>query len=541
MRRAFLNRVITALIVSGAVACGQATPPAPAANAAEIAAPATLGLRTVPLASFTTAEPTVRAQMEARRAALDTAIANPSDTRALAEAYGALGMLLHAATAFDGAEACYRNAQQLVPDEPRWPYYLAQLFRSRGPVDEAVRWFERTRVLRPRDVATLVYLGDAYLSQGQPTLASPVFDEALALAEPSAAAHLGAGRAALARRDFAAAVPHLERALALEPGASGIHYPLAMAYRGRGELQKAEAQLALKGDVDPRPPDPLMRELDVLLESAEAYNLRGGAELAAGRWAEAAALFRKGLEIRPSDPSLRHRLGTALAQMGDGPGAVNAFETVIRSNPDFARAYFSLGVLAAEARQFDIAIRQFQAALQQESGYVEARVQLAWALARSGRPGEALPHFEQATALEPTHYEAMFGSAMAYIQLQRYREARDRLVASLTLYPDQAVLKHALARLLAAAPDDRVRDGRRAKALVDELLKGGQSLELGETTAMMLAETGDFPKALLLQRDLITGAERANLSALLPRLRNNLARYERREPCRVPFSDEELR
>ena len=287
--------------------------------------------------------------------------------------------------------------------------------------------------------------------------------------------------------------------------------------------------------------DQLDRELDVLLESAEAYNLRGGAELAAGRWAEAAALFRKGLEIRPSDPSLRHRLGTALAQMGDGPGAISAFEGVIRSNPDFARAYFSLGVLAADARQFEVAIRQFQAALQQEPGYVEARVQLGWALARSGRPGEALTHFEQAIALEPTHYEAMYGTAMAYVQLRRYRDARERLRASLELYPDQAVLKHALARLLAAAPDDGVRDGRRAKALVDELLTGGQSLELGETTAMMLAETGDFPKAILLQRDLITGAERANLQGLLPRLRTNLARYERHEPCRVPFSDDELR
>jgi hypothetical protein len=37
-------------------------------------------------------------------------------------------------------------------------------------------------------------------------------------------------------------------------------------------------------------------------------------------------------------------------------------------------------------------------------------------------------------------------------------------------HPEQPVFAHALARLLAAAPDDRVRDGRRALELAEELL-----------------------------------------------------------------------
>jgi hypothetical protein len=36
----------------------------------------------------------------------------------------------------------------------------------------------------------------------------------------------------------------------------------------------------------------------------------------------------------------------------------------------------------------------------------------------------------------------------------------------------------ALARLLAAAPNDHVRDGRRALTLVDQLVKGPQTIEL---------------------------------------------------------------
>lgn len=539
-------------VIVASTACGRETAPPPAnvsstaaqsapVGATALTAPAGFDLRAVTLPDFSSAASTVRSQVDTRRAAVTAAIARPDDRAGLAAAYGELGRVLMAATYFEPAEACFVNAAQLAPTDVRWPYYLGHVFRSRGPVDQSVRWFEQARQLQPDDVATLAWLGDGYLAQGKPEAAEPLFARALALNPNAAAAHFGAGRTALARRDYATAVGHFERALALDPRATGIHYPLAMAYRGRGDLAKAESELTIKGDVEPRPADPLMREIDTLLESAEAYNVRGGAELSAGNWAAAADAFRKGLELRPTDPSLRHRLGTALAQMGDGPGAVAAFERVIADHPEFARAYFSLGVLAADTGQFEAAVRQFQQTLKYEPGYVQARVQLGWALARSGRPGESLAHFEQALAMEPTHYEAAYGYAMALVRLQRYVEARDRLAATVALYPGQPVLMHALARLLAAAPDDRVRNGRQAKALVDRLLPGGQTLPLGETTAMMLAELGEFSQAVLLQRDLIAGAQRGNLTAALPRLTANLQRYERGEPCRTPFTDDELR
>ena len=49
---------------------------------------------------------------------------------------------------------------------------------------------------------------------------------------------------------------------------------------------------------------------------------------------------------------------------------------------------------------------------------------------------------------------------------------------------------HALARLLATSPDEKVRDGRRAMDLVQQMLQRGRSIELGETYAMALAELG---------------------------------------------------
>jgi tetratricopeptide (TPR) repeat protein len=168
-----------------------------------------------------------------------------------------------------------------------------------------------------------------------------------------------------------------------------------MAYRGQGDLSRASAQLAQKGDIEPRPIDPLMRQLDELLESAEAYNVRGGRELEAGNWPAAVDDFRKGLALRPSDSSLRHRLGTALYQMGDAAGAEEQFREVVRTSPEFAKAHFSLGlVLAAAGRQRE-AIESFSNALAHDGGYVQARLQLANALSHSGRAREALPEYQR--------------------------------------------------------------------------------------------------------------------------------------------------
>jgi tetratricopeptide (TPR) repeat protein len=534
--------VAVAVCVSFMVACSSSSSmPKGSASSPVVEPPPGLGLQAVSLPDVSHMQATVRQQMETEFAALRTAIEKRDASHdALAVAYGNTGKLLMAATLLDAAEACYANAERLAPQDRRWSYYLGQIYKGRGPVEKAVASFERARRLAPDDVPTMIALGNAYLAAGNSDAADELFAAAIAAQPRLAAARFGAGRAALAKRDYRRAVDQLNQALALEGQATSIHYPLAMAYRGLGDVQQSEAHLALQGKIDPRAFDPLMRDIDTLLESAEAYNIRGGAELDAGHWDAAAALFRKGLELDPNEPSLRQRFGTALFQMGDKQGAAQQFEQVLRTSPDYARAHFSLGVLLNEARQYPEAIDHFRAALKTDPHYVEARVQLAGVLARSGHPGEAIEHYAEALRAEPGNADAAFGRAMSFIRLRRYGEARDALVEGMKSHPDQANFAHALARLLAAAPDDRVRDGRQALKLIDQLVKGQQSIELAETTAMALAEAGRYGEAVGVQRDALTAATSAGLSEVSRRISENLRLFENRKPCRVPFSDAEL-
>ena len=130
---------------------------------------------------------------------------------------------------------------------------------------------------------------------------------------------------------------------------------------------------------------------------------------------------------------------------------------------------------------------------------------------------------------------------MTLVRLERYEEARTRLSADSERYPDHPLFAHALARLLSAAPDDQVRDARLAQQLIERLLEQQQTIELGETTAMMLAELGEYGQAAAVQRDVLAAAQQAGLAGgVVARLEVNLARYERGEPCRTPWTPEEL-
>jgi tetratricopeptide (TPR) repeat protein len=345
---------------------------------------------------------------------------------------------------------------------------------------------------------------------------------------------------ALARKDYADAVRQFEALLAADKNAAAVHYPLAMAYRGLGDLKKAEAHLAERRDGDIAPPDPLIEELRGLVESVAAYERRGTEALNSGDWATAVAQFRKGLAIKPTDPALRHRLGTALAQTGDTSGAVEQFEQVVRTSPQYARAHYSLGILDQASGRPQKALDRFTAAVQSDPDYVEARLALAALMRRSGRALASIEHYQHVLKVDPRVPDAAFGYAMALVSLGRYQEARDRLSKGTVSYPDHTGFPHALARVLAAAPDARVRDGQRAMALMKPLLDQQQTLELGETMAMTLAEVGQYQEAAAFQRSVIAAAERSGLGDLARRMTDNLRLYERRQPCRTPWREGEL-
>jgi tetratricopeptide (TPR) repeat protein len=453
-------------------------------------------------------------------------------------------MLLHVAEYLEAAAPAYRNAERLQPRDPRWPYYLAHVYRDEGRIAESMAAFRRALELAPDDVATLVWLGRMHLDQGEPAQAEPLFQKAQALAPQAVAAHVGLGQAALAKQDYQGAAKLLESALAIDPTAASVYSPLAMAYRGLGQIAKAESLAALWNNTEIPVPDPRRMELDTSLRSGLAYELRGVQALDSGDYAAAATLFREGLEYAPGNSalsrSIRHKLGTALALGGDAAGATREFEETVRLAPrgalddPAAKASYSLGLLLASQGRIAPSIERLEGALRFKPNYLEARIALADVLRTNGRLEAAVAHYADAVRLNPRATGARFGHALALAGLGRHADARRSLEDSLAAQPDRPELADALARVLAASPDSKVRDGPRAVTLARQLASSGTS-HAAETLAMALAETGAFGDAVAVQRSAVDALRQSGLENEARRMEAALRQYESGRPARDPW------
>ncbi len=187
-------------------------------------------LLTVPQPSLAGVEPGVAQALSMAQRSLDVLVARGNLTPAeLATAYGDTGMLYHAHLAFAAAEACYRNAADLAPDEQHWPYYLGYLYQQNGRLAEAVQAYEQALVIDPGLAQAHWRLGEALLNQNLLKASRRHLQIAAETADTRAAALFALGQLALATRDYGTAVRHLSEALRLAPQASRIHLTLAIA------------------------------------------------------------------------------------------------------------------------------------------------------------------------------------------------------------------------------------------------------------------------------------------------------------------------
>jgi tetratricopeptide (TPR) repeat protein len=505
-------------------------------------------MRPMTLPDLSRVDPGVQAQVRERYETLKRSMATSTPAAELATSYGQYGMVLHAAEFLDVAEPCYLNAQALAPDDVRWPYYLANLYKSRGETDKAEGAFKRALALQPDDLATLIWLGRLNLDQGKTDAAEPLFAKAYSLAPRTVAVVAGLGRVAVAKRDYAAAVKYLEEALAMDPDADSLHAPLATAYRGLGQIDKAQPHIGQWRNRDLPVPDPRQQDMDLLLESGLSYELRGVKAFEGRDWKSAVEFFRKGVALAhdntPLSRSLHHKLGTAFFLSGDLPGAQEQFEAVVRQAPSggideaTAKAHYSLGLIADQKGQRPLAVEHLAAAVKYQPNYVEAHLAYADELRRVNSFALALAQYDEAAKINPRSVPARLGYAVTLVALGRSRDALDWLTSATMLYPDRLEYKGALARLLAASPDDRVRDAKQALAIIDRDFRQQKTTEVGETIAMALADLGDFEQAVGIQRGVMTAADSAGMKPAVARMAANLRLYQQRQPCRHPWPND---
>ena len=417
-----------------------------------ILAPTRAGLRPVPLPTLDVVEPAVAEQL---RAAQQEVSDSQERSKDLAAAYGSLAQLFHAYEIFDSAEAAYLNAARLAPGDGRWPYLLGYLYQQTGRWEDAATQWSTARRLEPGRRETAARLADVSLRLNRLREAREQFTALIDVLP--ALAQNGLGEVALRESRFNDAARHFRAALERAPHASALHYSLAMAYRGLGRVEQAQAELERRGSGVITLGDPAVDALTGLVRGERLLVLQGRRALEAGERRAAADWFGKAVAAAPTSTAARSNLAAVLLQLGEHGAAIDQLETVLRLDPDDDRTAVNLAMTLADRSRFADAV----------------------------------------AVLDRTH---------------------GRL-------PQSIATTTTLARLLAAAPDRRVRDAARALDLAMRVYEADPSGVHAETVALALAALSRCGEALEWMTRAVSAVKQSADVAEARRLRDEWSKY----------------
>jgi predicted O-linked N-acetylglucosamine transferase (SPINDLY family) len=141
-------------------------------------------------------------------------------------------------------------------------------------------------------------------------------------------------------------------------------------------------------------------------EYVEAHNNLGVALKNQGKLEEAAACYRRALELKPDYAEAHNNLGNALKNQGKLGGAIACYRRVLELRPDHAKAHNNLGLAAWDQGKLDEAAAYCRRALELKPDFAEAHNNLGNVLRNQGKLEEAVGCYRRALELKPDYVAA---------------------------------------------------------------------------------------------------------------------------------------
>jgi len=492
-------------------------------------------LQVDPVERATTPEPVLEA-IDAARATVEATAGRPPIERAAA--FGQLGDVLYAHGFATPARQAYLNARSLAPSVPDWHYLLGIVAIDAGRLDAAVDHFSTAIELNPFDALALIRRGQVRLDQGELEQAAPDFERALSLAPEAPAALAGMGRVALHRGEHREAADYFERALAISPEATRLHQPLAMAYRGLGEVERAREHLGRVGEGTEPVADPLLQRIQSQSRSPQFYLEMALARAAAGDLDSARQLLITALHLAPDDALVIENYGEVAARQGDLEQASAAFQRLAEIQPAAAQPLFLLGQVEELRQRPEQAGQAYREALQREPAHVPAREALAFVHLGAGDFSGAEAIFSE-LAERPQHQgqsRFAYWAALAMLGGGDCARGHGALEALRREFPTDAEVLLALARVRASCAEVAEAELREALEWTEEVYQIAPSTEHAASLAMVYAALGQFDDAVDLQAQAMFEALKQGELEQRADLRADMQRYQEGRPASVPFA-----
>jgi tetratricopeptide (TPR) repeat protein len=229
-------------------------------------------------------------------------------------------------------------------------------------------------------VRELVALGKDHFQRGDWSLAAGHLEQVIARGAKFADVHHMLGVCYHQLGEFDPAQRAFERALEINPGYVEASLNLAILCNDLGQYDKAQKVYAnalerARNGAHRRPGD---EPLDGYARGkiANLHAAVGDAYLAARRPADAAAEYRRALELSPGFVDLRMKLASALRESGDAAAATAELRRAVQDAPAYVPARVALGLACSADGKLDDAIEQWKEVVRMDPRHRTAQLYL---------------------------------------------------------------------------------------------------------------------------------------------------------------------
>ena len=163
----------------------------------------------------------------------------------------------------------------------------------------------------------------------------------------------------------------------------------AVQYHQSGQLQKAEEIYRRILEVDPTQSDSL--------------HLLGVIAHQAGKSDIAVNLINRAIQNNPKNPVYYNNLGYVFKGQGKLNEAISCCQRAVNLKPDYAEAYYNLGYVFQDQGKLNEAISCYEKALELKPDYAEAYHNLGYVFKGQGKLNEAISCYEKALEIRPDY------------------------------------------------------------------------------------------------------------------------------------------
>ncbi|HXB61198.1 MAG TPA: tetratricopeptide repeat-containing glycosyltransferase family protein [Candidatus Acidoferrales bacterium] len=201
------------------------------------------------------------------------------------------------------------------------------------------------------------------------------------------------------------------------------------------------------GNPSPMPPETVSRPLDSFDQSLKlAFEMHN-----AGRSAEAEAVCRNLVQIRPRDNQLLFLLGMILHKSGRHEEAVQCLAQAAQSHPGSARIFSGLGCACLALQQHAQAAAAFEKALALDPRSAPDHYNLGNSYYRLDQVERAVTHFQHAVEINPRDHVSWNNLGKCLKELNRLDESLQAYDRAVEVMPDYPLARHGRAISLLAA------------------------------------------------------------------------------------------